>query len=94
MGTKNYSLELTEGEVRNIGSNKWLKLHKWQSICGFIGCMALMFVILLLSPEWEENHILAIVCAVLAFCSFVVPYLWWNHKMGKAGKEYLRGVTS
>ncbi len=94
MDKKFYNLGLTEGEVRAIGCRWWLRKYRWQSLCGFIGCGALMIVMLLVFPNWEENHILAIVGAVLAFCSFVVPFLWWQRRMDRAGKKYLKEISN
>lgn len=94
MKTRNYTLELTEKEVRGIGSDRWLRKHGWQFVCGIIGCMALMITILVLSPTWEENRLLSVVGGVLAFCSFIVPYVWWERKRAKEGKDYLKEVVS
>ncbi len=42
----------------------------------------------------ELGMVLAIVGAVLAFCSFVVPFLWWQRRMDRAGKKYLKEISN
>ena len=94
MNRQVYNLELTEDEVRSIGRSRWLTNHTWQSIGGLTGSVALALITLWLQPDLQENCILCIVGATLAFCFLAIPYWWWNRKMTKAGRRYLKEVTN